>query len=121
MLAETAGTDAELGDIEQLPGVRCSRDLCFAEIVRDERRWRLMATRSPHLVAWKDLIRACASVDVVISDRRLPPACTPRWLKADRAFLKRSGGMAISFDSKPSVETVADRVGLHPWGDGYSR
>jgi competence protein ComEC len=61
------------------------------------------------------MVRACAAADIIVSDRRLPRGCNPRWLKADRAFLRRSGGFSIRFGTKPTVETVADRVGRHPW------
>jgi competence protein ComEC len=61
------------------------------------------------------MIRACAAADLVVSDRRLPPGCSPRWLKADRTLLARSGGLAIRFGEPPRVDTVADRVGRHPW------
>jgi competence protein ComEC len=60
------------------------------------------------------LKRACAEADIVVSDRRLPAACRPRWLKADRPMLERSGGLAITLGGAPRVTTVAagDR---HPW------
>jgi competence protein ComEC len=60
------------------------------------------------------LKRACAEADIVVSDRRLPAACRPRWLKADRALLDRTGGLAITLGREPRVTTVAsgDR---HPW------
>jgi competence protein ComEC len=61
------------------------------------------------------MIRACAAADIVVSDRRLPPGCKPRWLKADRAFLARTGGLSISLGDRPQVATVAERVGRHPW------
>jgi competence protein ComEC len=60
------------------------------------------------------LRRACAEADIVVSDRRLPAACRPRWLKADRDFLERTGGLSISIGASPKVTTVStgDR---HPW------
>jgi competence protein ComEC len=115
LLSETAGADAELADIDALPDARCSRDLCFATIARDGRRWRLLATRSPYRVPWEELTRACRSADIVVSDRWLPRGCTPRWLKADAHLLRRTGGLAIRLGAVPSVETVAERVGRHPW------
>jgi len=115
MLGESAGEERALEAFAGLPGTACSADLCAAEIVRDGRRWRLLATRSARLVPWRDMIRACAAADLVVSDRRLPPGCSPRWLKADRTLLARSGGLAIRFGEPPRVDTVADRVGRHPW------
>jgi competence protein ComEC len=115
MLAETAGSDAQLREIEQLATASCSKDLCFADIVEGDRRWRLLATRTRHLVDFEPLKRACAEADIVVSDRRLPRTCVPRWLKADRYFLSRTGGLAITLGENPAVATVSDRVGQHPW------
>ncbi len=114
-LGETAGEEGELTALEHLPSAACSADLCTASVFRDGRSWRLLATRSPRLVPWRDMIRACAEADIVVSDRRLPPSCRPRWLKADRALLARTGGLAIRFSDPPQVETVAGGVARHPW------
>jgi competence protein ComEC len=115
MLSETSGSDAEILEMDGLAGARCNRDTCIAEIVRDGRSWRLLATRSRHLIEIEPLKRACAAADIVVSDRRLPRTCLPRWLKADRAFLARSGGLAITLEDPPHVLTVRDRIGSHPW------
>jgi competence protein ComEC len=115
LLAETSGSGEELALIEAVPGARCNRDLCSADLLREGSRWRLLATRSSLLVPWEDLQRACAAADIVVSDRRLPPACRPRWLKADRGLLQRTGGLAIRLGQSPRVDTVAGRVGNHPW------
>jgi competence protein ComEC len=115
LLTETSGSDSELSALEDLPQARCNRDLCTADIVRDGHRWRLIATRSSLLIPWRDLTRACADADIVVSDRWLPPACMPRWLKADRTALRRTGGLTIRLGESPRVETVAERVGHHPW------
>ena len=61
------------------------------------------------------LTRACADADIVVSSRRLPRGCTPRWLKLDREALERTGGVAIYLDDPPRTATVAERVGRHPW------
>ena len=62
------------------------------------------------------MVRACAEADIVVADRRLPRACTPRWLQAPTAlFLRRTGGLAITLGDRPRVATVAERVGRHPW------
>ncbi|HJQ16871.1 MAG TPA: ComEC/Rec2 family competence protein [Allosphingosinicella sp.] len=115
LITETSGSEAELGAIEDLPSARCNRDLCVADVVRNGRRWRLVATRSSLLVPVADLAGACAAADIVVSDRRLPGSCRPRWLKADRTLLDRTGGLSIALGQEPSVATVADRVGDHPW------
>ena len=120
LISEASGSAADLGAIENLPSARCNRDLCAADIVRDGRRWRLVATRSSLLVPMADLASACAAADIVVSDRRLPARCRPRWLKADRALLGRTGGLSIALGREPSVATVADRVGEHPWAAWYT-
>ena len=115
-LAELAGAEPEYRELETLPSAACSRDLCAVHIDRDGRRWRILVTRSPHFVRWDRMVRACAEADIVVADRRLPRACAPRWLKADRDFLRRSGGFSISFGAPPRISTVSGQVGRHPWG-----
>jgi competence protein ComEC len=117
-LAEASGAEPDFLDLEALPEAACSRDLCAADIVRGGRRWRLLVTRTPDLVAWPDMVRACAEADIVVADRRLPRGCNPRWLRADRTFLRRTGGLSINLGERPHVATVAERVGRHPWADG---
>lgn len=117
MLSETSGSDAELLEIRDLSGAACSDDLCAADLHKDGRVWRLLATRTPHLVEIAAMNRACAAADIVVSDRRLPRTCVPRWLKLDRAFLAKSGGVAVSLGKRPRVAMVADHVGQHPWAD----
>jgi competence protein ComEC len=58
--------------------------------------------------------RACAAADIVVSDRRLPRTCRPRWLKTDRLLLARTGGLAIDL-SDGTVRSVADEAGRHGW------
>ncbi len=115
LLTEASGTEAELKEIDSLDSADCNRDSCIAEIGKDGRPWRLLATRSRHFIDIRRLNRACAAADIVVSERRLPRTCRPRWLKADRALLKRTGGLAITLGDEPQVSTVADRVGQHPW------
>nr|WP_253201334.1 ComEC/Rec2 family competence protein [Sphingomonas quercus] len=114
MFGELAGTDETALAFETLPGALCNADLCAATIRRGGRNWRLLATRSAYPVAIGALVRACREADIVVSDRRLPRTCTPRWLKADRPFLARTGGLAIDLD-RGLVRTVAERAGEHPW------
>jgi competence protein ComEC len=110
LMSQSAGLDGEAGELELLPTAACSADFCAAEL----RGWRLLASRSNRLVPAEALKAACAEADIVVSDRRLPAACRPRWLKADRDFLARSGGLAITLGTEPRVTTVVsgDR---HPW------
>lgn len=114
MLSEAAGAESEPLPFDALGQARCSRDLCAAELVRDGRRWRILATRSPYLVRWDRMVAACDAADIVISERRLPRGCDPRWLKIDRPLLRRTGGLAIDLD-RGAVDSVAAHVGTHPW------
>ena len=114
-LAEASGAEPDFLDLESLPEAACSDALCTATLERNGRRWRLLATRSRHLVAWPDMVRACAEADIIIADRDLPRGCTPRWLRADRALLRQTGGLSIRLGVPPAVATVAERVGRHPW------
>jgi competence protein ComEC len=116
LLSETSGEEAEFLEVEQLGAASCSDDLCAVEIAGEGRTWRLLATRSSRYVDdLRAFARACAEADIVVSDRRLPRTCTPRWLKADRDFLARTGGLAVTFSDGPSVATVAAGEGRHPW------
>jgi len=116
LLSETSGEEAEFLEVEQLGAAHCSADLCAVDIEREGRTWRLLATRSSRYVDdLRAFARACAEADIVVSDRRLPRTCTPRWLKADRDFLARTGGLAVTFSEAPSVATVAAAEGRHPW------
>lgn len=118
-LGEAAGSEAAPDDenpltFDALRTARCNRDLCAVDLDRGGRRWRILATRSPYLVDIAAMNRACASADIVISERRLPRTCSPRWMRIDRPMLARTGGIAINLDDG-KVETVADAVGRHPW------
>jgi competence protein ComEC len=113
--AELSGAEPDFLDLDRFPAAACSVDLCTAHLDRGGRRWRLLATRTRHFVTWDAMIRACAEADIVVSDRLLPRACQPRWLRADRAFLRRTGGLAISLGSNPRVVTAAGEAGRHPW------
>jgi competence protein ComEC len=110
----SVAAEQRLAALDHMVQARCNPDLCVAEINEGGRRWQLLATRSPYLVDWKAMVGACAEADIVISDRRLPKGCEPRWLKADRGFLARTGGLAIRFDPLV-VETVRHPRDDHPW------
>ncbi|MGT2513051.1 hypothetical protein ACVOMT_01275 [Sphingomonas panni] len=77
------------------------------------RIWTILATRSSYAVPWAELIAACARADIVVSERRLPGKCAPRWLKLDRAMLSRTGGVAVTL-STGRVTSVRSG-GRHPW------
>lgn len=114
-MAELSGAEPDYLDLDRLPAAACSADLCVANIDRGGRRWRLLVTRTRHFVRWDQMIAACAEADIVVADRLIPRACRPLWLRADRALLARTGGLAIVLGREASVATVAERVGDHPW------
>ena len=114
-LAELAGTEPEYVELERLPVAACSADLCAANLGRGGRRWRILATRTPQFIRWEAMVRACAEADIVVADRLLPRGCVPRWLKADRSLLRRTGGLSITLGERPRVATTAGQAGRHPW------
>jgi competence protein ComEC len=104
------------GDVEasSLPGVSCSADACVARIEAGERTFRLLMTRSRDYIDRTDFEPACARADIVVSDRRLPNWCSPRWLKLDRVALARSGAVTIALgDGRVTAANVG--AGDHPW------
>jgi len=115
MMAENGGVDAELPALAEQRDAQCSPDLCLIDVERGGRRWRIAATRSGHLVPWREMMAVCRSVDIVVADRRLPPGCTPKWLKLDRAMLAKTGGVAITLGTVPLVRTVRSAGARHPW------
>lgn len=116
VLGENSGAEEEaLALLSEVPGARCSPDLCLVEVQSGARRWRVLATRSGYLVPWRDMVASCRNADVVVSDRRLPPGCMSRWLRLDRDMLAKTGGVAIRF-TDADVRTVRSG-GAHPWHD----
>ncbi|NUT01166.1 MAG: ComEC/Rec2 family competence protein [Sphingomonas sp.] len=115
LMSEASGFDDEPGLLAAARFGSCTRDACVALVQRDGREFRVLATRSTTRIDWKALVHACARVDIVVSERRLPRGCTPRWTKLDRQALQKTGGITVHFDKVPHIETVADRVGEHPW------
>ena len=115
LIAEASGFDGDPAELGSRPYSACTRDACVALLRRGEAEWRLLATRSATRIDWTTVTRACANADIVVSDRRLPRGCVPRWLKLDRKALARTGGVAIYLRSEPRVDTVAERIGRHPW------
>jgi competence protein ComEC len=114
MLTENAGYGGELTEIASLPNARCSADVCAIDVNAGGRNWRIMATRSGYLVPWRQLSAQCRDADIVISDRWLPRSCIPRWLKLDRPFLRRHGGVSVSLE-RLEVKTAIDPNDRHPW------
>ncbi|HEY6048586.1 MAG TPA: ComEC/Rec2 family competence protein [Sphingomicrobium sp.] len=115
LIAEASGYDGDPDNLGSKPYSDCSRDSCVALIPKGGVQWRLLATRSSYQIDWGAIAASCADADFAVSDRRLPRGCTPRWLKLDAPALRRAGGVAIYLGGQPRVETVAERVGAHPW------
>ncbi len=116
MLAESAGFEGELADLDAVRGAQCSRDACTIELIRGTKRWRLLATRSTYFVDPGELRKACRDADIVVSERWLPDWCAPRWIKADRALLAKTGGLTIDL-AAGRIDTVKRAADDHPWAD----
>jgi competence protein ComEC len=115
LMAEASGFEGDPQDLGSHPYSACSRDACVAVLSKGAAEWRLLATRSAMPIDWATITSACRDADIVVSDRRLPRGCVPRWLKLDASALRRTGGLAVYLGSKPRIDSVADRVGQHPW------
>jgi competence protein ComEC len=113
-LTEIAGMAGETKLLSDWQGARCNADFCAVQLVRGGRAWQFLITRGNDYVSTRALAAACDRADVVIADRRLPFACQPRWLKADRELLDRTGGLALDLD-QGRIETVSDLQGSHGW------
>jgi competence protein ComEC len=117
LMAEASGFAGDPQDLAEGRYSICSYDSCVAAIRKGRGEWRVLATRSANRIDWERITSACADADIAVSDRRLPRGCSPRWLKLDRSALVRSGGVAIYLDDKPRVDSVAARLGQHPWAE----
>jgi competence protein ComEC len=121
LMAEASGFDGDPELLDARPFSDCSRDSCVALLDKGLRQWRLLATKSAMPIDWQAITSACAQADVVVSDRRLPRGCEPRWLKLDAPVLRRTGGLAIYLGKLPRVDTVAARIDAHPWSEFGAR
>ncbi|MEE4450061.1 ComEC/Rec2 family competence protein [Novosphingobium resinovorum] len=113
-LMELAGMEGEPAALDRWPGARCNRDFCAFAIARSGAIWRVLVSRGRDAVPERALAAACERSDIVVSDRWLPRSCRPRWVKADRASLGRTGGLAI-YLGKRRIDTVAQTQGEHGW------
>lgn len=116
-LMELAGVGAEPMPLADWPGARCSSAFCTVTINRGGRDWVILLGRGRAQVEERALAAACAEVDIVIAERFLPRSCRPRWLKADRRMLERSGGLSINLASE-QITSVAQSQGTHGWWKG---
>ncbi len=115
LFAEASGFEGDPDLLDGQPTSDCTHDACVALLRKGNSEWHLLATRSATRIDWATVTAACVAADIVVSDRRLPRDCRPRWLKLDSDGLGRTGGVAIYLGREPRVDSVADRVGAHPW------
>lgn len=113
-LLESAGMSGEPVALKSWPGARCSRDFCTMKIERGGRHWFLLMALSRERIEERALAAACEQSDIVIADRWLPSSCRPRWLKADRAMLDQTGGLAL-YLADERIDTVEQSQGEHGW------
>lgn len=113
-LLELAGMDGESRRLDTWPGARCNRDFCSVTLREHGRDWHVLIGRGRDLVPERALAAACDRADIVVADRRLPATCRPRWIKADRAMLAQSGGLAIDLGAR-RIRSVGAERGQHGW------
>ena len=121
-LLELASVASEPSAIKDWPGARCSSQFCVLTLERGTREWTLLMARNRDLIEERALAAACDQSDIVVADRYLPRSCKPRWLKADRRMLDRSGGLALDLD-RETITSVSESQGDHGWwrGEGDER
>jgi competence protein ComEC len=113
-LMELAGVSAEPVPLAEWEGARCSSAFCTITLARGGRDWVILLGRNRIQVEERALAAACSQVDIVVAERFLPQSCKPRWLKADRRYLERTGGLAINLAAE-EITSVADKQGRHGW------
>jgi competence protein ComEC len=116
-LLEAAGMEGETRPLDDWPGARCNANFCAVTLRREGRDWHLLLSRGRDYVPERQLAAVCDTADIVIADRWLPQSCQPRWFKADRKFLERTGGLAIDLGAG-KVTTVSESQGHHGWWRG---
>lgn len=119
-LLEMASVKSEPVPLADWPGAQCSAEFCVVSIERGGRNWSILMARNRDLVEERALAAACEQSDIVVADRWLPSSCKPRWLKADRNTLERSGGLAITLKDQ-KIQRVSARQGEHGWWRGAAR
>lgn len=113
-LMEIAGVSAAPVPLAEWKGARCSSAFCTITLARGGRVWVILLGRNRTQVEERALAAACSQADIVVAERYLPQSCMPRWLKADRRYLERSGGLSIDLAAE-RITSVADRQGNHGW------
>lgn len=118
-LLELASVTSEPIPLAEWPGARCSPEFCLLTLARGDKDWTLLLARNRNLIEERALAAACDGADIVVADRFLPRSCKPRWLKADRRLLERTGGLAVDLESS-TIKTVVAGQGEHGWWQGRS-
>lgn len=113
-LSESAAFEGEPTAIEDWAD--CSPEFCSFALEADGRSFAVLVGRNRERVPERSLAAACRRADIVIAARWLPRSCRPRWIKADRAMLARTGGLAI-YLGEGRIRTVAADHRGHPWWD----
>lgn len=115
MMMEAAGSDVEPVAMKDWAGAECNADFCRWTQEGDGRNFQMLASRSDRWSEYSTLIAACHAADIVISDRRLPKACVPRWLLLDRDGLMERGGVILSLSDQPKWLGGSTLTTDHPW------
>ncbi len=115
MMMEAAGSDAAPVAMSEWAEAECNADFCRWWQQGEGRKYQILASRSDRWSDYGALIAACEAADIVISDRRLPKACVPRWLLLDRDRLAERGGAILSLGNSPKWLGGAGRQSDHPW------
>jgi competence protein ComEC len=114
MFLELTGLTGKVAPLESWPGAHCNHDFCAVDLSRGGRIWRVLVARNEAMVPYAEMARACASVDIVVAERKLYGPCNPALLKADKALLMRTGGLALDLTGG-RITSVEDGEGEHPW------
>jgi competence protein ComEC len=113
-MLELTGMAGKVAPLTAWPGARCNHDFCLVELNRGGRNWRLLIARSQARVSAVALAQACAGADIVVAQHVLSSPCHPKLLKADRAVLAQTGGLALDLVNR-QITSVAATQGEHPW------
>ncbi len=119
-MLEVAGMAGDSAPLDSWPGAHCNREFCLVELRRGGRNWRLLVARRRISLPDDVLAQACAGVDIVIAQQVLAGPCHPALIKADRALLMQTGGLALDLASR-QVTSVASTQGDHPWWRAWDR
>lgn len=113
-IVELAGSEIEPLRIKSYEGADCSADFCTIRLTAGGRDWIVLVALNKQRIDERQLAAACELSDIVVADRWLPRSCMPRWLKIDRRYLERNGGVALYMEEE-RVHSVASSQGEHGW------